>query len=134
MSVEVEKVVGHKREHGKVKYLVRFQGLTADEDCWFYEDQIKKKELIEQYLDLIPSNRTEYILDDFSYATNDVLTLQQLQYKEALMVVGCYKQDDKLYYRVEFKNNKFYSVESSILKSVNPRLIIEFYESRIKII
>ncbi|EAY05512.1 hypothetical protein TVAG_081040 [Trichomonas vaginalis G3] len=131
MAVEIEKIVGHKKDKGKLKFMVRFQGLTIDEDCWFSEDQIKNKDLIDKYFDIIPSNKTEYILDDFLYATNDVLTLEQLRYKDPLMVVGCYKKDDLLYYRVEFKDHRYYSVESSILKAIKPKLIIDFFEPRI---
>ena len=49
MSIPIEKIVGHNKKTSKVKYLVRFKGLTSDEDEWVYERQIENKELIKEY-------------------------------------------------------------------------------------
>ena len=131
MSVfKIEKIVGHKIVKNRKSFLVRFEGLTADEDCWFKEEQIPDKKLVAQYLESAP-NVPDYKKDDYSSALDDILTLKQLRYKEPKMVIAAYKQDNKLFYRVEFKNEKFYSVESSILKQVHPELICTFLEHNI---
>ena len=129
-SFGIEKIVGHKFYKNKKRFLIRFSGLTADEDCWFPEEQIPDKEMISKYLENAP-NIPNYKINDYSYATNDILTLDQLRYKDPNMIIGVYKSDDKLFYRVEFKNNRFYSVESSILKEVFPHLVCEYLEQNI---
>jgi len=128
---DIEKVVGHSTKHGKTKYLVRFFGLNSDEDVWVNSEQIRNKEIIEKYFEHVPDGLNEYIYNDYSYAINDVLNLEQLRFKTPKRVIGAYNRNEKLYYRVEFAREKFYSVESDILKMVFPTLIVNFLENKI---
>lgn len=132
-SFEIERIMGHQTKHGKTKFLVRFANLTADEDTWVQEDVIKDSALKDKYFESVPDT-AEYKIDDFSFATNDVLTLQQLLFKDPIMIVAAYKKDNKLYYRVEFKKERFYSVESSIMKKVFPQLVVDFLVNKIQIV
>ena len=131
-SFEIEKIVGHKINKNKKSFLIRFSGLTADEDCWFPEEQIPDKDMIKKYQEKAP-NIPNYKINDYSFATNDILTLTQLRYKEPVMIIGAYEYENKLFYRVEFKNDRFYSVESSIMKQVYPKIVCSYLEQNIVI-
>ena len=95
-----------------------------------------------------------------THITNDELTLLQLQYKTPIEIIGAYRKNDTLFYRVEFvhhatsepdiaadgkekndaekiskekKTSTFYSVPSEYMKKVYPQLVCDYLEKHIEI-
>jgi hypothetical protein len=40
VSIQVEKIVSHKKDRGKYKFRIRWAGFTADEDTWEPEENL----------------------------------------------------------------------------------------------
>jgi len=50
MEYEVEKILSKRKRYGKVEYLVRWKGYTAEEDTWEKEGNLgNAREAVEEY-------------------------------------------------------------------------------------
>ena len=146
-KIEIDRIRGHKKKGRKYQYLIHFKGLTYDEDIW-YSENFLNKELIRKYWKKAP-DQNFYIEEDDS-DKDKVLTLLELQYKTPIRIIGAYKKEDVLYYRVEFanpepinekedddnekelrENGVFYSVQSEHMKKLYPQTVCNFLERHI---
>lgn len=59
---QVEKIVDSKRIKGKLHYLIRWKGYSADNDTWEPENTLSCPELINKYNDEV---RTTVIMNSF---------------------------------------------------------------------
>lgn len=136
----VEKILEKRISRlGKVQYLVKWEGYKIEESTWEPEDNFaNSKDLIKEFeqgnsKNAKPQNTAANEKDDYQILRNISDNIPK-------KIRSVKKIDEELFSLVEWEersdglmNDPAY-IPSLILREINPKLLIEFYESKIKFV
>jgi hypothetical protein len=129
---EVEAVVGHRLKHGKNQYLLKWKTVD-DELTWEYEEQLNCPLLLAKYLASVEAQKKERAKELEELRTGELLTVERVWAKKPKMIVSAFRNNGRLFYRLLFDKNQYYSVVGDILREIRPDLICRFLENHIQI-
>ena len=125
---EVEKIIGKRYVQGKIEYKVKWLGYKMTECTWEPEENlVNVRDLIEKFennekdenqLNSNNKNLNEYKIDNRFIKVNTIKVI-----------------DNQLYGIVKYNNNGMIEerkILTAELTKVNPFILIEFYESKLK--
>ena len=114
---------------GKKQYLIRWKNYSDQDATWEFPSQLLQP-LIQKYEDAIKAKKEWKPKTSFSHEVID--SLFELQVKKPQLIVGAFKKDGKLFYRVLFPNEIYHTVPADMLQKVKPILICQFLENKIQ--
>ena len=159
----VEEILEKRIIDGKIEYFIKWEGFRISESTWEPEENLSNsKDLIKDFLnkEAAKTNSKEIIESNASKETNHMENVIQnsyenknelRQYEDTPIITelnedvpkkirSVKKIDEELYSLVEFEERSDglvtdpCYVPSLLLRKINPKLLIEFYESKIKFI
>ena len=126
---DVEAIIDHRIMDGRIQYLIRWRTFGDEEASWEFEDDMNCPEMIDDYKNNLALKESR-----FAEIRGDKLTgAEAVKLKRPKMVIGAFKDNEKLFYRVACAKDRFYTVEADVLRQIAPELICMFLESRIKV-
>lgn len=126
---DVEAIIDHRVMDGRIQYLIRWRTFGDEEASWEFEDDMNCQELIDDYKHNLALKESRFVEVRGDKASGT----EAVKLKKPKMVIGAFKEDGKLFYRVACAKERFYTVEANVLRQVAPELICMFLETRIKI-
>ena len=146
---EVEDIIGKRtNQKGQTQYLIKWEGYSVDESTWEPAENLHKiKSLIRLYEENIKKKNSEDNQNIGKQATNTNF-LRERKYYEIIESLGLLVPslvltvrliDNNLHCLVEFEQieetripNAY--VPSSVIKETYPKILIDFYEKKIRFI
>ena len=159
----VEEILEKRIKNGKVEYFIKWEGYKISESTWEPEENVSNSEdLIKDFLNKeVAKTKSNKIIDtNFSKETKHLENViqnsfenknEQRQYEETPIlselkedvpkkIRSVKKIEGELYSLIEFEERSDGLLTdpcyfpSLLLRKINPKLLIEFYESKIKFI
>ena len=126
---EVEKIIGKRYVQGKIEYKVKWLGYKMTECTWEPEENlVNVRDLIEKFENKKEKNENQL--------NSNNINLNEYKIDNRFMKVSTIKViDNQLYGIVKYNNNGIIEerkILTSELKKVNPFILIQFYESKLK--
>ena len=126
---EVEKIIGKRNVNGKIEYKVKWLGYKMTECTWEPEENlVNVRDLIEKFENKKEKNENQL--------NSNNINLNEYKIDNRFMNVSTIKViDNQLYGIVKYNNNGIIEerkILTSELKKVNPFILIQFYESKLK--
>ena len=126
---EVEKIIGKRNVNGKIEYKVKWLGYKMTECTWEPEENlVNVRDLIEKFEN--KKEKNEYQLNSNNINLNEYKIDNRFMNVSTIKVI-----DNQLYGIVKYNNNGIIEerkILTSELKKVNPFILIQFYESKLK--
>ena len=126
---EVEKIIGKRYVQGKIEYKVKWLGYKMTECTWEPEENlVNVRDLIDKFENKNEKNENQL--------KSNNLNLNEYKIDNRFIKVNTIKViDNQLYGIVKYNNNGIIEerkILTSELKKVNPFILIQFYESKLK--
>jgi hypothetical protein len=126
---EVEKIIGKRYVQGKIEYKVKWLGYKMTECTWEPEENlVNVRDLIDKFENKNEKNENQL--------KSNNLNLNEYKIDNRFIKVNTIKViDNQLYGIVKYNNNGMIEerkILTAELKKVNPFILIEFYESKLK--
>ena len=126
---EVEKIIGKRNVNGKIEYKVKWLGYKMTECTWEPEENlVNVRDLIDKFENKKEKNENKL--------NSNNINLNEYKIDNRFMNVSTIKViDNQLYGIVKYNNNGIIEerkILTSELKKVNPFILIQFYESKLK--
>ena len=126
---EVEKIIGKRNVNGKIEYKVKWLGYKMTECTWEPEENlVNVRDLIDKFENKNEKNENQL--------KSNNLNLNEYKIDNRFIKVNTIKViDNQLYGIVKYNNNGIIEerkILTSELKKVNPFILIQFYESKLK--
>lgn len=126
---EVEKIIGKRYVQGKIEYKVKWLGYKMTECTWEPEENlVNVRDLIDKFENKNEKNENQL--------KSNNLNLNEYKIDNRFIKVNTIKViDNQLYGIVKYNNNGMIEerkISTAELKKVNPFILIEFYESKLK--
>ena len=125
---EVEKIIGKRYVQGKIEYKVKWLGYKMTECTWEPEENlVNVRDLIEKFEN---NEKNENQLNSNNINLNEYKIDNRFMNVSTIKVI-----DNQLYGIVKYNNNGIIEerkILTSELKKVNPFILIQFYESKLK--
>ena len=137
---EVEKIVDKRRRFGKDEYKVKWLGYKMSECTWEPLDHLlnvmdeveKFEKSIKNNNAIVKKNKTEIKIKNTNEEDKNNIYFIDNRYKKVITITSI---NQNLYGIVQFENNGIIhekKILTSELKKLNPFILINFYESKIK--
>ena len=126
---EVEKIIGKRNVNGKIEYKVKWLGYKMTECTWEPEENlVNVRDLIEKFENKKEKNENQL--------NSNNINLNEYKIDNRFINVSTIKViDNQLYGIVKYNNNGIIEerkILTAELKKVNPFILIQFYESKLK--
>ena len=125
---EVEKIIGKRYVQGKIEYKVKWLGYKMTECTWEPEENlVNVRDLIEKFEN---NEKNENQLNSNNKNLNEYKIDNRFMKVSTIKVI-----DNQLYGIVKYNNNGMIEerkILTAELTKVNPFILIEFYESKLK--
>ena len=126
---EVEKIIGKRNVNGKIEYKVKWLGYKMTECTWEPEENlVNVRDLIDKFENKNEKNENQL--------KSNNLNLNEYKIDNRFIKVNTIKViDNQLYGIVKYNNNGMIEerkILTAELTKVNPFILIEFYESKLK--
>ena len=126
---EVEKIIGKRYVQGKIEYKVKWLGYKMTECTWEPEENlVNVRDLIDKFENKNEKNENQL--------KSNNLNLNEYKIDNRFIKVNTIKViDNQLYGIVKYNNNGIIEerkILTAELKKVNPFILIQFYESKLK--
>ena len=125
---EVEKIIGKRNVNGKIEYKVKWLGYKMTECTWEPEENlVNVRDLIEKFEN---NEKNENQLNSNNKNLNEYKIDNRFMKVSTIKVI-----DNQLYGIVKYNNNGIIEerkILTAELKKVNPFILIQFYESKLK--
>ena len=126
---EVEKIIGKRYVQGKIEYKVKWLGYKMTECTWETEENlVNVRDLIDKFENKNEKNENQL--------KSNNLNLNEYKIDNRFIKVNTIKViDNQLYGIVKYNNNGMIEerkILTAELTKVNPFILIEFYESKLK--
>jgi len=126
---EVEKIIGKRYVQGKIEYKVKWLGYKMTECTWEPEENlVNVRDLIDKFENKNEKNENQL--------KSNNLNLNEYKIDNRFIKVNTIKViDNQLYGIVKYNNNGMIEerkILTAELTKVNPFILIEFYESKLK--
>ena len=126
---EVEKIIGKRTVKGKIEYKVKWLGYKMAECTWEPEENlVNVRDLIDKFENKKEKNENQL--------NSNNINLNEYKIDNRFINVSTIKViDNQLYGIVKYNNNGIIEerkILTAELKKVNPFILIQFYESKLK--
>ncbi len=137
---EVEKIIDKRKRFGKDEYKVKWLGYKMSECTWEPLDHLlnvmdeveKYEKSIQKNRAVVEKNKTENNIKNANVEEKNNIYYIDNRYKNVITITSI---NQNLYGIVQFDNNGVIEekkILTSELKKLNPFILINFYESKIK--
>ena len=148
----VEEILEKRITNGKTEYFIKWHGFKISESTWEPEENLKNsQDFIDKFLKGEEANKKPEPQKEDNFVENveevrevrqfeDIPILSELNDDVPKKIKSVKKIEEELYSLVEFEERSDglvtdpCYVPSLLLRKLNPKLLIEFYESKIKFV